>query len=188
VNDEELLQRACQGDQAAFAEFYNRYYAPLFAFARRIVRQDALAEDVAQEAFVSVLVNLPRFDPDRGRARGWLFRIAYYLAINIIRRQGREPPTPAEKPNGSSALANTIDLQPTPEDLAMAREHRAALHHCLEELRSEDRVVVQLIYLEGFTFAEAAEILNWPLGTVQSRSGRARAELRKCLKRKGVEL
>jgi RNA polymerase sigma-70 factor (ECF subfamily) len=189
MSDEELLQRALQGDQEAFAELYNRYFRPLFVFARRIVRRDA--EDIAQETFVRVLTALPQFDPARGTVRNWLFTIARRLAIDALRRLGRELPPPGDAAgdaNGSSAIANIPDLAPTPEEIAIVREHRAALNDCLDKLTPQESEVAILIYMVGFKFEETAAILEIPIGTVMSRSGRARAKLRQCLKRKGIIL
>ena len=191
MSDETLILQACRGDPLAFPTLYERYFARLCLFARRILDDAHLAEDVAQETLVRVLVALPRFDRTLAKAKTWIFTIARRLAVDAMRRRGFPrplPETPQHAADWGLASLQAPDRHPTPEETAIAKELREVLLDCLNELRPEDREVVQLIYIEGFRFVEAAEILQVPQGTVASRSGRARAAALEALQRRGIEL
>jgi RNA polymerase sigma-70 factor (ECF subfamily) len=199
-SDEDLLQRACQGNEVAFGAVYERFRAKLFTFVKRLVGDYHLAEDIVEEVFVRVLLaatGRPGFDPGhvkegrRTKAMAWLYRIAYNLAITDLRRPGRRDRSISRTDDDQGGLlhvATILDPTPTPVDIAIAREHRAALSACLDKLTPEEYEVAVLIYLVDFTFEETAAILETRIGTVMGRSGRVRAKLLECLKRKGITL
>jgi RNA polymerase sigma-70 factor (ECF subfamily) len=154
-----LLRAVAHGDEHALAELFARFWGPAHHAAWLILRDAAAAEDVAQEAFMSALAALDRFD--RRRPFGpWLHRIVVNRAIDVSRARSarREVAAEALPESGAEDIAHAID----PELLA-----------ALGELAVEARAVVVLRHLLGYTPGEIARLLDLPRGTVNSRLRRA---------------
>ncbi len=194
MSDEELLV-ACIGDEDAFVATYERFGPRVWAFARRVAPDCTRylpPEDLLQEVFLRVF--LYPFDPHRqtaGRpttATAYLFRIVRSATIDLCRQLARAPRQfPEPKAEEESSPSDSLpDVQPTAEDLAVARERIAALQDCIDQLPEHYRAVIQLVYIEGMTFAEAASVLEIPLGTAQGRSHRGRQLLEECLRQRNV--
>ncbi len=177
ASDEELLERSRAGDEAAFTALYDRRQAGLFRFALRMSGSAAVADDVVQEVFMTLIGAECRYEP----ARGPLSAFLYGVARNHVRRQlekaGRL--VPLAEPEGELELPQPEGLRP---DLHLARlESAAAVRAAILALPEAYREVVVLIELEGLTYVEAAEALQCPMGTVRSRLFRARLALQKTL-------
>jgi RNA polymerase sigma-70 factor (ECF subfamily) len=171
-----LLTRARRGDAGAFEEVVRRHQRRVYGVALRIVRSHAVADDVAQEAFLRAWRHLDRFDT--GRPFGpWVCRIAANLALNHVRSpRAREDPLPgdgAEQP----APAATAD----PLRSVLESEAREVLDHALAELPPEQRAVFVLRVVEEMSYREIAEALELSPGTVMSRLFRARERLARAL-------
>jgi len=171
--DDDLVERARQGDGDAYGELVIRYQDIALRTAVLITGSHAEAEEVAQDAFVKAFRALARFRPG-APFRPWLLRIVANEAINRRKAAGRRPTvelTPALDRTGP-------DDAGSPEAAALASEQRALVVRGLERLRAEDRLVISYRYLLDLSEAETAEALGVARGTVKSRLSRSLARLR----------
>ena len=155
------------GSQPAFQEIVRRYQRPVFNLVVRIVRDPALAEDIAQETFLKTFRSLPTYDPDR-RFSSWILRIANNAALDAIRRKRVDPVVHIDV--GEPAV-------PPPPDQVEAAARGRAIESALATLRPEYRAAVVLRYQEGLSYEEVADVLDIPEGTVKTFVHRARKEL-----------
>ncbi len=175
-SDDQLLSQFLAGDERAFETLVGRYEAPLRKLVYGLVRDWALAEDVAQDAFLRVYQKASTF---RGGSpfKAWLCRIAINRAHDELRRIRRKGEISLE-----SAAIGRLELDEgrtsSAEALASARELERHVARALSEMRQEYRTALMLREMEGLTYREIAELLEWPLGTVQIRVHRGRLELR----------
>jgi RNA polymerase sigma-70 factor (ECF subfamily) len=139
-----------------------------YRVARGVLRNNADAEDVAQEALLRAYRRFERLR-DRGRFRAWLVRIAFRLAIDRLRSSQRR--------EVRETLWSETWPRPSTEDLAARSEFQAHLDRALEELPEKHRLVLLLGAIEGHSLEEVAEILSLPVGTVKSRLFFARKQL-----------
>lgn len=169
-----LLARARRGDAAAFEQVVLVHQRRVYATALRIVRSHAVADDVAQEAFVRAWRSLDRFDLSRPFGP-WVRRIAANLAVNHVRSPR----------NREEALPDREDPTPRAGDplgQLLEAEAARALEAALGELPAEQRAVFILRSFEGLSYAEIGEALGVPAGTVMSRLCRAREKLVRALR------
>jgi RNA polymerase sigma-70 factor (ECF subfamily) len=169
-----LLARARRGDVGAFEEVVKRHQRRVYGVALRIVRSHALADDVAQEAFLRAWRHLDRFDTGRPFAP-WVCRIAANLALNHVRSpRAREDPLPEDGPEPPATAADPLRS-------VLESEAQAVLERALEELPPEQRAVFVLRAVEEMSYREIAEALEVSPGTVMSRLFRARERLARAL-------
>jgi RNA polymerase sigma-70 factor (ECF subfamily) len=164
--DEDLMTLVERRDAEAFAVLYDRHGGAAYSLAHRIVGDPAIAEDVTQEAFLSVWRSGARFDAARGSVRTWTLGIVRNRAIDALRR--------AASPAPKLDLDDEAVLEARPsEDLtdseAIRRETSRRVRGALSELPREQSEVIGLAYFGGFSHAEIAEMLGMPLGTVKGR-------------------
>ena len=174
------VQRAQQGDLAAFNAIVERYQRPAYNLAFRMLRDSAAAEDAVQEAFFSAYRSIGRLRGDN--LRGWLFAIV----ANACRDQVRSPRwrravsldalTEAAGPGASPS-----DPGPTPEEHALRTEVSGQVQLALSQLPYDQRLAVALVDLQGFDYQEAAMVTGSSLGTLKSRLSRGRDKLRQIL-------
>jgi RNA polymerase sigma-70 factor, ECF subfamily len=169
-----LLARARGGDVSAFEEVVRRHQRRVYGVALRIVRSHAVADDVAQEAFVRAWRSLDRFEVTRPFAP-WVCRIAANLAVNHVRSPvAREDPLVEDRERavdpGSDPLGSLLDA-----------EAREVLEGALGSLSAEQRAVFVLRTVEEMSYREIAEALGVSPGTVMSRLFRARERLARSL-------
>ena len=178
-SDEQLLSQFLTGDERAFETLVERYEAPLRRLAYGLVRDWGLAEDVAQDAFLRAYRKASTF---RGGSsvKAWLYRIAINRAHDELRRIRRKGEISLE--SAGAAVDRNDGRRPSAEDLAAARELERHVAVALSEMREEYRTALILREMEGMTYREMAELLEWPLGTVQIRVHRGRLELRSRLR------
>jgi RNA polymerase sigma-70 factor (ECF subfamily) len=163
-SDEELLSAVARGDQAAFSELYDRVAGQVYGVIRRVLRDPAQSEEVAQEVLVEVWRTANRFDPDRGSATTWIMVMAHRRAIDRVRSEQASR-------DRDERIGHRERLRPfdeVSEEVETRFEHqqvRAALDH-LTDLQRE---AVELAYYGGHTYREVAELLDAPLGTVKTR-------------------
>jgi RNA polymerase sigma-70 factor (ECF subfamily) len=166
--DRELVERAQQGDQGAFAEVVHAIGGRLYAVAYRILRDHDRADDASQQAIVNVWRDLPSLrDPDR--FEGWAYRILVNACYVEARRSRRE----------SDASLKDLD-QATPDD-ALSVVDRDQLERGFRRLSADQRAVLVLRHYLEMDLSQIAEILGVPLGTVKSRSHAGRQALRAAL-------
>jgi RNA polymerase sigma-70 factor (ECF subfamily) len=176
LEESELVERARQGDAAAYEELVRQHQQIAFRMALVITRSAADAEEAAQDGFLKAYRALGRFRPG-APFRPWLLEIVGNEARNRRRSAGRRERlvlrVAAESPAGDAA--------PSPEGALLVAEERRTLLAAVEDLREEDRLVIGCRYLLELNEEETAQALGWPRGTVKSRLSRALGRLRERL-------
>ncbi|MGC1852219.1 MAG: sigma-70 family RNA polymerase sigma factor [Solirubrobacterales bacterium] len=164
--DEELMPLIGEGEAGAFEVFYDRHGAAAYSLAYRIVGERSAAEDVTQEAFVSIWRSGARYDRVRGSVRAWTLGIVRNRAIDLLRtRSGRAPKLGFDD---EAALEQRPSGDLTDEE-ALRRETAREVRGALGELPGEQSKVIELAYFGGFSQTEIAAMLSLPLGTVKGR-------------------
>lgn len=182
MDEEQLIQFAQQGDLDAFNRLVVAYQGVAFNVAYRLLGDDASAEDATQDAFISAYRNIRSYRG--GSFKAWLLRIVTNGSYDELRRRQRRPQTELEPddPEGSSSEpAWMADPGESPQELAERVELNSAIQRCLQQLEAEFRTAVVLVDVQGMDYAEAAQVMKRPLGTVKSRLARARTRLQTCL-------
>lgn len=164
--DEELMPLVGRKDPEAFEVLYDRHGGVAYSLAYRIVGDRAAAEEVTQEAFISVWRSGARFDATRGSVRSWLLSVVRNRAIDFLRsKAGRAPKLDFDD---DSALEQRPAAERTEEE-ALRRETAGEIRGALGKLPGEQSKVIELAYFGGFSHSEIAEILGLPMGTVKGR-------------------
>jgi RNA polymerase sigma factor (sigma-70 family) len=180
LSDEALVALAARSEQSALAELYDRYGRPAYGLALRVLRDDALAEDAVQDAFLALWRTAARFVPERGKASTWIFTLVHRRAVDLVRREERR-------------RADTIEQAPeqgggSVEEETLLRFQRERVQDALKKLPDQQREAIELAYYGGFTQSELAERLGQPLGTIKSRMFLGLARLRELLGEPGLEV
>jgi RNA polymerase sigma-70 factor (ECF subfamily) len=174
--DQQLVERAQQGDKHAFELLVVKYQRKLGRLLSRFVRDPAEVEDVTQEAFIKAYRALPSF---RGESAfyTWLYRIGINTAKNYLVALGRRAPTSteidSEEAEGYEEGELLRDIR-TPESELMTKQIAMTVNQAVENLPEELKTAISLREIEGLSYEEIAEIMNCPIGTVRSRIFRAR--------------
>jgi RNA polymerase sigma-70 factor (ECF subfamily) len=164
--DEDLMVLVERKDADAFAVLYDRHGGAAYSLAHRIVGDRVIAEDVTQEAFISVWRSGARFDAGRGSVRSWTLGIVRNRAIDALRRASG--PAPKLDLDDDGVLEGQPATELTDSE-AIRRETSRRVRGALSELPAEQSEVIGLAYFGGFTHAEIATMLGMPLGTVKGR-------------------
>ena len=162
--EDELVSRLYARDEAAMSLFYTKYSKALYHTIWRIVRQDELAEDILQECMLKFWLAFPKYDARKGRLFTWALNIARNLAIDCLREQRYR-----EAQRTQSLTDTNAPDRPAPPTF---RPEHIGVRDWLELLGPPDRLLLDLLYLRGYTQTEAADELRLPLGTVKSRVSR----------------
>ena len=180
-NQEQQWIRAAQtGDQAAFGELVQLYQRKVYALAVRMCPTPELAEEAAQEAFLSAWQGLPFFRGDSSFST-WLYRLTSNACVDLLRKEKRH-----QGPSLDEETASEIpDSAPTPEDAAEHAELRGQIEEGLQSLSPEHREVLILREIQQLRYEEIADVLSLDLGTVKSRISRGRRQLRDFLRERG---
>jgi RNA polymerase sigma-70 factor, ECF subfamily len=173
--DEEVVRRVLEGEGALFELLMRRYNQRLYRVARAIVRDEAEAEDVMQQAYVSAYTHLAQFER-RARFSTWLTRIAVHEALARRRRRERITEMDAMPETGGELWTSK---GPDPEQQALTGELRRALEASVDALPESHRSVFVLRDVEGLSTAETAECLGLSEDNVKTRPSRSRAMLRR---------
>jgi RNA polymerase sigma factor (sigma-70 family) len=179
LSDEALVLLAARSEQTALAELYDRYGLLAYGLALRVLRDEALAEDAVQEAFLAVWRAAPRFVPERGRASTWILTLVHRRAVDLVRREERrraDSLATVPEPGGTGA----------DEDVVL-RLQRQRVQQALGLLPDPQREALELAYYGGFTQSELAERLGQPLGTIKSRMFAGLTRMRELLGEPGME-
>jgi RNA polymerase sigma-70 factor, ECF subfamily len=164
--DEDLMTLVDEKNSDAFAVVYDRHGGAAYSLAHRIVGEAGMAEDVTQEAFLSIWRSTARFDAARGSVRGWVLGIVRNRAIDAVRRTAR----PAPKLDlDDDAVLETQPAEQRTDAEAIRRETAGRLREALGLLPREQSQVIELAYFGGFSHSEIAEMLGAPIGTIKGR-------------------
>nr|WP_315597239.1 sigma-70 family RNA polymerase sigma factor [uncultured Cupriavidus sp.] len=171
-----MLVNVAQGDQQAFASLYRHTSSKLFGVCRTMLRNQGDAEDVLQEVYAIVWRQACTFEPARASAMTWLIAVARNRSIDRLRLH-REDQLDEPQELGIE------DDRPTPALAAEQSQERVRLERCLDELPSQQKHAVREAFFSGATYAELAERLGVPLGTMKSWIRRSLTQLKACLER-----
>ncbi len=177
-----MLRAVQRGDQDAVAALYDRYGGAAYGLAFRITNDRALAEDVVQDAFVTMWRQAPRFDPERGQVRSWLLTIVHHRAVDTVRR--RTSRNERALPEGAEEF---IATRGGPEELTGWALEAEAVREAIRHVPEEQRRTIEMAYFDGLTHVEIAERMGVPLGTVKSRLRIGLEKMRAYLRPKVLE-
>ena len=184
MDEPALIQSAQSGELEAFNTLILHYQDMVFNTAVRILNDEDLAADAAQEAFISAFRSISTFRG--GSFKAWLMRTVTNACYDELRRQKRRPTTPLEPDTADGEEMDSpkwlADPNMTPDQLSEADELEHAIQHCLDALPTEFRTAVVLADIQGMDYTEVASASKVPLGTIKSRLARARLRLRECLR------
>lgn len=159
-----LMQRTARGDQDAFAEIYDALSGPVYGLVRRVLRDPAQSQEVAQEVMVEIWRQATRFDSAKGSVKGYVLTVAHRRAIDRVR--SAQSSTDREMRVGRSSVERDYD------QVSEAVEHKMEVQQvrrALGVLTILQREAVQLAYYGGYTHREVSDLLGVPLGTVKTR-------------------
>ena len=182
LEDRDLAALAARGREMAFRELLSRYERPVFSLVYRMVRDRALAEDLAQEAFIRAFNAIGTYKPNF-KFSSWIFKIANNHAIDHLRKRRLDTVSidgspHAQSPDEEARTRLVVEsTEEAPDRYVEARELGSQIEEAIGRLRPEYRTVVLLRHVEGYTYEEIAEIMGVPLGTVKTYLHRARGEL-----------
>jgi RNA polymerase sigma-70 factor, ECF subfamily len=165
VADEELMPLIGAKDPEAFEVFYDRHGGVAFSLAYRIVGEKAAAEDVVQEAFISIWRSGARYDRTRGSVRSWTLGVVRNRAIDLLRRKAGRTPLDFD----DDSILEQRQAPERTEEEALAHETADEVRGAIGALPGEQSKVIELAYFGGFSHSEIAEMLGVPLGTVKGR-------------------
>jgi RNA polymerase sigma-70 factor, ECF subfamily len=170
----ELLALVARGDHAAFEVVYDQFAGPVYGLVRKVLRDPAQSEEVAQEVLLEVWRTASRYDPARGSASAWVMTMAHRRAIDRVRSE-------------SASVAREQKLTPGPvvgddvAELVETRLDRQRVRRCIATLTPLQAESVKLAYYGGYTYPQVAELLEVPLGTIKTRIRDGLIRLRDCM-------
>jgi RNA polymerase sigma-70 factor (ECF subfamily) len=164
--DEELMPLIGEKNPDAFEVFYDRHGGVAYSLAYRIVGERGAAEDVTQEAFISIWRSGARYDAARGSVRTWMLGIVRNRAIDALRsKSGKAPKLDFD----DDSILEHRPAEELTDSEALRRETAEEVRGALDELPGEQSKVIQMAYFGGFSHSEIAGMLGVPLGTVKGR-------------------
>ena len=178
MNELLLISRARGGDREAFGALVEQYRDNVYRLAYRMCGNAYDADEAAQEAFVAAWRALPNFRGD-AKFSTWLYRLTTNAAIDVMRREKRHQTV------GDGEMVDLADDADSPQETVERTEQQEAVQKALSTLSEEYREVLLLRYMEELDYAEIAEVLQLPSGTVKSRNNRAKAALKTALLKSG---
>ncbi len=167
-DDTELIARTIDGDDEAYAELIDRYKNAVYYHCFAVVRDEDVAEDIAQDTFIAAYYNLKKYD-GRHRLATWLFKIGTNKCLNHLKKSRREVMA------DDDLMESIASKQPGPHASAIDNE----LHLAITSLRPKYRAAISLYYWQGLDYAETAAVMHAPINSVRVWLKRAKAELRK---------
>ena len=174
--DQLLIERVQRGDKKAFELLVIKYQRKLLRLVSRLVRDQAEAEDVVQEAFIKAYRAIPQFRGDSAFYT-WLYRIGINTAKNYLVTQGRRAPTSTDS-NAEEAEtfddADSLRDINTPESMLATKQIANTVNQAMAALPEELKTAITLREIEGLSYDDIAEVMDCPIGTVRSRIFRAR--------------
>lgn len=179
ISDREkaLLSRIAAGEPGALQELYQRYAKQMYTYSFRLVNDPQIAEDVLQESLLAVWQSAHKYR-HQGRVIAWLLAIVHNKSMRTFRRK------PAL--NMESFEHQLPDPAPRLEERASQHDRKTLLRDGLNQLSVEQRTVLELVFYQGLSLQETAQVLGCPLGTVKSRLSYAKENLKGVLNREGL--
>jgi RNA polymerase sigma-70 factor, ECF subfamily len=165
VADEDLMRRAHKGDARAFGVIFDRHGGAAFSLAYRVVGDRVAAEDISQEAFMSIWRSRLRYRLERGSVRTWVLGIVHHRAVDSLRRNVVHE----RRRIDAEGLAERQEAPELTEVEAARREEARSVRRALKSLPDDQFQVIELAYFGGFSHSQIAEFLQMPIGTVKGR-------------------
>ena len=163
--DEEVMQLVGEGSPRAFELLFDRHGGAAFSLAYRMVGDRVAAEDISQEAFLSIWRSRMRYDSARGSVRTWVLGIVHNRAIDALRRGASY-----ERRREQLDVVEERHEAPERTDVEAARREEArSVHSALDALPADQRRTIELAYFGGFSHSQIAELLDEPIGTIKGR-------------------
>lgn len=196
LSDADLVRLLVDGDQSALAALYDRFSAAIYRAALLRLGDRQQAEEVLQDTYLALWNRAELFDPDQGSLISWLATIARNRATDRLRSLGRRPSAlplsgvldnnDPERGSADTALHRAqpvtgVTAEVNPEQVLDEAWLRSEVERALAEIPVQERQVIQLAYYEELTQTEIADRLDWPLGTVKTRTRRALRHMRHTL-------
>jgi RNA polymerase sigma-70 factor (ECF subfamily) len=175
--DEDLMQLVQDGEARAFEVIFGRHAGAAFSLAYRMSGRQALAEDIVQEAFLSIWRTGARYDSARGSVRSWLLSAVHSRAIDAFRREA----TRTRRDVADEGIAERIPAGELTDSEFERRDDARQVRGALQALPDDQRQVIELAYFGGFTHTQIAEMLQLPTGTVKGRMRLGLTKLRTAL-------
>ena len=163
--DEELMGLVRDGEVGAFEVIFDRHASAAFSLAYRMCGRRPAAEDIVQDAFLSLWRSGTGYDPRRGSVRSWVLSVVHNRAVDAMRRVGAK----AGRDVPDEGIADRLPAAERTDLEVERRDDTRQVRSALDELPPDQRRVIELAYFGGFTHAEIAEMLNLPPGTVKGR-------------------
>jgi RNA polymerase sigma-70 factor (ECF subfamily) len=183
VDETALIRLAREGDLDSFNRLVLAYQDLVYTHAFRMMGEQEIADDATQNTFISAYKHLNSFRG--GSFKAWLLRIVTNTCYDELRRRKRRPTVPLEPLDDTGEEMESArwmeDPADRPEDEVERKELQLAIQHCLENLPDEFKAAVIMVDVQGLDYAEAAQAIGKPIGTIKSRLARARLRLRDCL-------
>ncbi len=172
MEDRELIAQYLEGDERAFERLLGKYMTPLYGFVFQFVRDQAVAEDLTQEAFVRAWKNIRQFDQTK-QFKTWLYAIAKNATYDYLKKKKSIPFSSFQNEDGESTLEVIDDEHPLPDELLARKDAVEELERVLVTLPEIYRTILLLAYKEDFSLMEISEIFGISYNTVKSRYQRA---------------
>jgi RNA polymerase sigma-70 factor, ECF subfamily len=163
--DEDVMQLVRRGDPRAFEVIYERHSGAAFSLAYRMMGTRSGAEDVTQDAFLSMWRSGARYDCARGSVRTWVLGIVHHRAIDALRRATVHD----RRRSGDEGIEKRFEARERTDVEAARREEAGAVRGALSALPADQSQVIELAYFGGFTHTEIADMLDAPVGTIKGR-------------------
>jgi len=182
-NDNEIICRVIEGDVNAFEHLLTKYKNYVFKIVNKHIPHDQV-EEIAQDVFIRAYQSLPSFK-GKSSFKQWLSKITVRTCYDFWRKayKNREFPISSLSENHQKWLESVISDQSEASfyEKGLQTEAKEVLDYALEKLSPEDRIVLELVYLEGLSIKEAADLLGWSLANVKIRAFRSRKKLHKIM-------
>lgn len=178
MEDKDLIVQYIAGDERAFEQLLRKYMTPLYGFVFQFVRDQSVAEDLTQEAFVRAWKNIRQFDQNK-QFKTWLYAIAKNATYDYFKKKKSIPFSSFQNEAGENTLEAVDDESPLPDELLERKDAVEELERVLLRLPEIYRTLLLLAYKEDFSLMEIAEIFGISYNTVKSRHQRAIKALKK---------
>ena len=184
LGDENLLTLIAHGDKDALECFYEKYSTQVFSLARYMLKDEAIAEEIAQDVFLAVWQKAGTFKANRGSPKGWLMSITHHRVIDHVRSAKRARASMDRMAQEMASLEKLYQVRT--EDEALRSIERQEIAKALESIPEAQRTVILMSYFQGYSQTEIAKILDQPLGTVKTRIRLGMQKLRSIFKNGAV--
>jgi RNA polymerase sigma-70 factor, ECF subfamily len=175
--DEELMELVDSGDTRAFEVIFDRHAGAGYSLALRMCGRRALAEDIVQEAFLSLWRSGSGYDPARGSVRSWVLSAVHNRAVDALRRSGAK----AGRDVSDEGIAERLPAREATDVEVERREQTRRVRSALDELPPDQRQVIELAYFGGLSHSQIAQMLDLPPGTVKGRMRLGLTKMRSAL-------